>query len=337
MMQEIISKSEENHIQMIQAQAEASHQEAQGFTYQQAVDPRFQTNNPYLHQKIYHSMQNIGPNNLFIEGLSQLGNLNQNFQNNFQQQLQHQQQQHSGKQISQQQHLKQKCQQQQLMKLELDSQIAQQQLHEMANVLDYRDGQALGFKENEKYIDSKTKTIIIQELVNRSASLNNNNQIKQHMIKPQTQSTNPFENSNNLQKYYRDVQNAVFKNLLEELKRLVAFMREWKKLDHLKESFDKENEQTFLHYAAQKNFHEVLEVLIDAGLNVNAKDNEQQTCLDIAIARGFAELADILEYHFKVEVMWKNRNCLLKLYLSKEKTPFKNLSLGIFREIIKYA
>jgi len=59
--------------------------------------------------------------------------------------------------------------------------------------------------------------------------------------------------------------------------------------------------------------------------------------LDVAIARGHAELVDILDYHFKVEMMWKNRNCLLKLFLNKEKTPFKNLSLGVFREIIKYA
>jgi hypothetical protein len=46
---------------------------------------------------------------------------------------------------------------------------------------------------------------------------------------------------------------------------------------------------------------------------------------------------DILEYHFKREVMWRNKNCLLKICLAKEKTPFKVLSLGVFREIIKYA
>lgn len=48
-------------------------------------------------------------------------------------------------------------------------------------------------------------------------------------------------------------------------------------------------------------------------------------------------MADILDYHYKREEMWKNRNCLLKLCLAKEKTPFKNLSLHVFREIIKYA
>lgn len=67
------------------------------------------------------------------------------------------------------------------------------------------------------------------------------------------------------------------------------------------------------------------------------KNYENKTCLDLAVDRGLSELADILEYQFKKEQMWRNRNCLLKLCLSRNGTPFKPLSLGIFREIIKYA
>jgi hypothetical protein len=59
--------------------------------------------------------------------------------------------------------------------------------------------------------------------------------------------------------------------------------------------------------------------------------------LEVAIEHGHVELATKLDYYFKREEMWRNRNCLLKLYLTKEKTQFKNLSLGMFREIIKYA
>ena len=57
----------------------------------------------------------------------------------------------------------------------------------------------------------------------------------------------------------------------------------------------------------------------------------------MAVDMGHAELADILDFHFKRETMWRNRNCLLKIYLSKDRTMFNNLSLGVFREIIKYA
>jgi hypothetical protein len=59
--------------------------------------------------------------------------------------------------------------------------------------------------------------------------------------------------------------------------------------------------------------------------------------LDIAREKGYKDAEDILEWHFKREELWRNRNCLIKLYMNKEKTVFKNLSLGIFREIIKYA
>ena len=57
----------------------------------------------------------------------------------------------------------------------------------------------------------------------------------------------------------------------------------------------------------------------------------------MAINRGWADIEEYLEIEFKRETNWRNRNALLKLYLTKEKTKFKALSLGVFREIIKYA
>lgn len=85
------------------------------------------------------------------------------------------------------------------------------------------------------------------------------------------------------------------------------------------------------------NHIEICNVLLENKAEILRKNYEQQTPLEVAVSRGFEELTDILDYYHKKETMWKNRNCLLKFYLSKEKTPFKNLSLGVFREIIKYA
>lgn len=55
---------------------------------------------------------------------------------------------------------------------------------------------------------------------------------------------------------------------------------------------------------------------------------------------GHADLVDILDYHTRREIMWRNRNCLLKIALNRDKTQaenFKNIHMDIFREIIKYA
>lgn len=55
---------------------------------------------------------------------------------------------------------------------------------------------------------------------------------------------------------------------------------------------------------------------------------------------GYGDLVDYLDYHTRREIMWRNRNCLLKIALNREKTPvdtFKNIHMDLFREIIKYA
>ena len=35
--------------------------------------------------------------------------------------------------------------------------------------------------------------------------------------------------------------------------------------------------------------------------------------------------------------MWQQKNCLVKIMLNKKRTKFSTISVGIFREIIKYA
>lgn len=85
------------------------------------------------------------------------------------------------------------------------------------------------------------------------------------------------------------------------------------------------------------NHIEVCNLLIEYKAESLRRNYESLTPLEVAVSRGFVELADILDFYHQKETMWKNRNCLLKLFLNKEKTPMKNISLGVFREIIKYA
>jgi hypothetical protein len=53
--------------------------------------------------------------------------------------------------------------------------------------------------------------------------------------------------------------------------------------------------------------------------------------------RGFQEVSDYLEVHYIKKLLWMNRNCLIKIFENKEKSCFKNTSLNVFKEIIKYA
>jgi len=70
------------------------------------------------------------------------------------------------------------------------------------------------------------------------------------------------------------------------------------------------------------------------------KFSDGKTCLNAAEDMGHGELVDILDYHTKREIMWRNRNCLLKIALNRDKTTvetFKNFDMDIFIKIIKYA
>jgi hypothetical protein len=55
---------------------------------------------------------------------------------------------------------------------------------------------------------------------------------------------------------------------------------------------------------------------------------------------GHAMLTDYIDFHYKRDTLWRNRNCLLKIALNRDKTSqetFKNIHFDLFREIIKYA
>jgi hypothetical protein len=53
---------------------------------------------------------------------------------------------------------------------------------------------------------------------------------------------------------------------------------------------------------------------------------------------GNLPLTEFLEYHTERVMMWRNRNCLLKISLNhKDSELFKGISPDVFKEIIKYA
>lgn len=133
---------------------------------------------------------------------------------------------------------------------------------------------------------------------------------------------------------------------------------------------------TPLHYACCEGHLECVKLLIEtAGVNINAVNSSQNSALHVAAINGYLDIckylieeakplkADVLikglydqtpreaaENHGKEEVAqylqgheekminWENRNCLLKLCLNRKKTVlFKGFTVGIFKEIIKYA
>ena len=92
--------------------------------------------------------------------------------------------------------------------------------------------------------------------------------------------------------------------------------------------------------AALNNHPEIVKYLLEKRADIMKKNYEAKTCLDMAVDRQHVKLVDELDDMMRREVMWRNRNCLLKIGINREKTPvsaFKNISLDLFREIIKYA
>ena len=99
---------------------------------------------------------------------------------------------------------------------------------------------------------------------------------------------------------------------------------------------------TPLHIAAKNGFMEIckylIEVVREPKVDVLIKGLDNETAKDAAIDMGKNELGKYLAFHEKRMEHWKNRNCLLKMYINKNNTTiFKGYTLGIFKEIIKYA
>jgi ankyrin repeat protein len=93
-----------------------------------------------------------------------------------------------------------------------------------------------------------------------------------------------------------------------------------------------------LHAAALNNHGEIVELLLKHKADIMKRNYEAKTCLNVTEEMGHAKLHDLLDYHMNREIMWRNRNCLLKIALNAKSTKsFKGIPLDIFREVIKYA
>ena len=94
---------------------------------------------------------------------------------------------------------------------------------------------------------------------------------------------------------------------------------------------------TPLHMAVLNNRSEIVEMLVDAKIDVLQENKEGNNCLDHAEKMERASLCEYLEPVMINQQMWQQKNCLIKILLNKQRTKFNRLSIGVFREIIKYA
>ncbi|TNV79148.1 hypothetical protein FGO68_gene16551 [Halteria grandinella] len=100
-------------------------------------------------------------------------------------------------------------------------------------------------------------------------------------------------------------------------------------------------QNTPLIAAAYNNHQNIVTMLLEHKADIMKQNYEQKTCLKMAEDMQHVQLVDVLDFHMKKEIMWRNRNCLLKIALSREvpapNNLFKGFSLDMMREIMKYA
>lgn len=94
-----------------------------------------------------------------------------------------------------------------------------------------------------------------------------------------------------------------------------------------------------LHIAAKNGHLEICKFLVEnSRADVLLKGLDNETPYESARDMGKHEVGHYLKYHEKRMQHWRNRSCLLKLYLHRHNTRvFKGFSEGIMKEIIKYA
>lgn len=94
---------------------------------------------------------------------------------------------------------------------------------------------------------------------------------------------------------------------------------------------------TPLHIAVLNNYSTIAKMLVSAKVDVLIENKEGYNCLHHSQRM---ELIDMCEYLDPIVIhaeIWQQKNCLVKLLVSKEGTKFQHISEGVFREIIKYA
>lgn len=94
-----------------------------------------------------------------------------------------------------------------------------------------------------------------------------------------------------------------------------------------------------LHIAALNGHLPIVKLIVETKkINLLAHNFEEYTCFDHAEHMGHLEVAQYLEPFMIKAESWRDKNCLVKLFLNKKKTErFAKVPNGVFREIIKYA
>lgn len=94
---------------------------------------------------------------------------------------------------------------------------------------------------------------------------------------------------------------------------------------------------TAVHIASLNQHLNLCVLLIKNGADVLIQNDEQNTCLNHAQLMANQELCTYLEPIIIEAELWREKNCLIKILLNKHRTKFRMMSMGVFREIIKYA
>jgi ankyrin repeat protein len=98
------------------------------------------------------------------------------------------------------------------------------------------------------------------------------------------------------------------------------------------------NGNTAAHIAALNGNLTILQFLVANRANVLIKNFEDYTCFEHAQMMGNAEVSEYLEPVIMKAEIWRNKNCLVKIFLNKKRVKnFSQVPNGVFREIIKYA
>ena len=131
-----------------------------------------------------------------------------------------------------------------------------------------------------------------------------------------------------------DDNNVLFKNLFNSIKneendKIIEIIKKIKEIQ--KNAFniniqDKENGNTALHYACQKNNKKIIQYLLDSNSDPNIKNNNMQTPLHIAAKEGYIDICKVLI----------DNGALLNIYDSNKKTPIHYACENNFSELIKY-
>jgi len=92
-----------------------------------------------------------------------------------------------------------------------------------------------------------------------------------------------------------------------------------------------------LHVGVLNNRRKIVEMLVNAKINVLLENKEGYTCLTHSQKMELQEMCDFLDPVMVQAEIWQQKGCLVKILLNKQRTKFKHLSVAVFREIIKYA